>query len=258
MLKRIARRSFAPLATWLGYQPVGATSAVASKQEPKGAASLLLALFAVLKRAGFDPKHIVDVGAHRGGWTRVARAAFPNALISMLEPQTSLQRDFQDILDTDAKARYFPVGAGNVSGTLLFTHAERDDSSTFRLSPEEAKSRGLQQVEIPVITLNELVSANQLPIPEIVKIDAEGFDLSVLDGASDLFGHTEVFMVEAGVANKKIANNVKAVVDYMDAKGYVLFDITDLNRPWRSRVLWFVELVFVKKGGLVDSTDWKA
>lgn len=42
----------------------------------------------------------------------------------------------------------------------------------------------------------------------------------------------------------------------MDAYGYKLFDITDLNRPWSNNVLWLVELVFVLKNGTIDSIKW--
>jgi hypothetical protein len=34
------------------------------------------------------------------------------------------------------------------------------------------------------------------------KIDAEGLDLEVLKGASNYFGKTEIFMVEAGVYHR--------------------------------------------------------
>jgi hypothetical protein len=43
------------------------------------------------------------------------------------------------------------------------------------------------------------------------------------------------------------------MVDYMDKKGYSLFEITDLNRPFQPQVLWLVELAFVKKQGIIDS-----
>ena len=39
----------------------------------------------------------------------------------------------------------------------------------------------------------------------------------------------------------------------MDKKGYSLFEITDLNRPFQPQVLWLVELAFVKKQGIIDS-----
>ena len=41
--------------------------------------------------------------------------------------------------------------------------------------------------------LNDIVSNGGLPIPVIVKIDPEGFDLKVLPGASDLSGKIDVF-----------------------------------------------------------------
>ncbi len=40
---------------------------------------------------------------------------------------------------------------------------------------------------------------------------------------------------------------------YMTQNNYILFDITDLNRPYDKKVLWLIELVFVKRGGLIDS-----
>ena len=49
------------------------------------------------------------------------------------------------------------------------------------------------------MTLNEIVSSAGVPLPEIVKIDAEGFDLKVLAGASDLLGKTDVFFVEVTI-----------------------------------------------------------
>lgn len=256
-LKRIIRSIFHPLAVRLGYQliPVKSEKAAAPPAHHKN--TLLRTFYSVLKDAGFEPQHIVDVGANHGDWTRQALAMFPNARVTMLEPQSWLQPRFQDLLDKNPLVRFFPIGAGKSKGSFLFTITERDDSCTFRLSAEEANARGLEQKEIPVLTLNELISANGLPIPDLVKIDAEGLDLEVLEGASELMGHTEVFMVEAGIVNKAFANNLHDLVRYMDQKGYRLFDITDLNRPWAKRVLWLVELAFVRKGGKLDTMVWR-
>jgi hypothetical protein len=38
----------------------------------------------------------------------------------------------------------------------------------------------------------------------------------------------------------------------MEVKGYRLFDITDINRPLEIKLLWLVELVFIKRDGYVD------
>ncbi len=111
----------------------------------------------------------------------------------------------------------------------------------------------LNQVDVNIVTLNELISSQNLLNPDIIKIDAEGLDLEVLKGSDNFFGTTEIFMVEAGVAAKGIENEFIRVVQYMDMKGYKLFDITDLNRPFNPRILWLTELVFIRKNGIIDS-----
>ncbi len=214
---------------------------------------LLINFYETLKNMGFIPNHIVDVGANHGSWTREILHYFPDAYCTLLEPQIWLKNSFQDILDTNPKIKFYPVGAGEKEGSFLFTIVERDDSCSFRYSKEEAIVAGFKQIEIPVVTLNSLLSSIDLPIPDIIKIDAEGLDIEVLKGASDFFGKTEIFMVEAGVVNKIFDNSFLKLINFMDENNYRLFEITDLNRPFTPNVLWLVELVFVKKNGFIDS-----
>lgn len=204
---------------------------------------------------GLSPKHIIDVGANHGSWSRETLTYFPDSYFTLLEPQEWLKPSFQDLLDSNSKITYYPVGAGYKEGFYKFTIVDRDDSCSFRYSDKEAKEKGYKQIDIPIITLNDLVKSNNLPIPDIVKIDAEGLDIEVLKGADDLFGKTEIFMVEAGVVNKHFDNSFLKMINFMDENGYRLFEITDLNRPLSLNVLWLVELVFVKKNGIIDSYE---
>lgn len=220
--------------------------------------NLLETLFENIKTMGFSPKHIIDVGANHGAWTRETLKHFPNAYYTLLEPQKWLQTSFQDLLNTNSKIEVHAVGAGAETGSFLFTLVNRDDSCSFRYTKEEAEKEGFKQIEIPVVTLNKLVSKMpNVPVPDLIKIDAEGLDIEVLKGADTLFGKTEVFMVEASVNCKMFDNSVMNMINFMDQKGYTLFEITDLNRPFVPNVLWLVELVFVKKGGVLDTYKMK-
>lgn len=217
--------------------------------------NLLKLLFDNLKTLGFIPKHIIDIGANHGTWTREVLKYVPEAYFTLIEPQNWLKSSFQDLLDSNPKISYLPVGAGKEKGSFLFTIVDRDDSCTFGISKEEAEKNGYKQKEISVITLNELLkSKSDLPFPDLVKIDAEGLDLEVLEGASEYFGKTEVFMIEAAVYSKLYDNTILKVINYMNEKGYSLFDLTDLNRPFSPQVLWLVELVFVKKDGFINNS----
>ncbi len=99
---------------------------------------------------------------------------------------------------------------------------------------------------LPVKTLNEIVASTGAPQPEMVKIDAEGFDLKVLAGASDLLGVTDVFLVEACICSPDGDNTALAVINFMAQAGYRLIDITDLNRSPTHHVLWLAEFAFLR------------
>lgn len=217
---------------------------------------LLENLYTIFLKIGFIPKHIVDVGANHGTWTRETLKYFPNAFYTLLEPQKWLRNSIEDILEVNPKVTFNNLGAGNEQGLMKLTLAERDDSSTFRFNEHEAKENGLTQIEVKVVTLNKFIEDLALPIPDIIKIDAEGSDMEVLKGACNYFGKTEVFMVEASVVCNEIPNSISNVIKYMDENGYKLFEITDMNRTNKLKLLWLVELVFVRRKGIVDSIEF--
>lgn len=229
-----------------------------SKAKNTGATShhkndLLDNFYDILRKINFQPRHIVDIGANHGTWTREALKNFPHAYYTLIEPQYWLKDSIKDILDQNSKVQFHAYGAGEKEGSFLFTIHDRDDSCSFKFTTEEAKAGGYKQIELPVITLNGLLANSELPVPDIIKIDAEGLDLEVLNGADSFFGKTEIFMVEAAVVLKSFDNSFLKLANFMDQKGYRLFEITDLNRPFNPKILWLVELVFVKKGGFIDT-----
>ncbi|HVS53338.1 MAG TPA: FkbM family methyltransferase [Opitutaceae bacterium] len=204
-------------------------------------------LFALLKRFGFAPRSIVDVGANRGDWTRTARAHFPAAEFLLVEPQAHLRAHVADLLQT-GRVRWVTAGAGDRAGNFPLTIAPHDVSSNFGMTPEAAAAHGYPQTMVEVHTLDEIVRRAGVPLPEMVKIDAEGFDLKVLDGAPSLIGRTDIFFLEAAVCATGIENTMAAVIARMTQLGYRMIDITDLNRSPKHGVLWLCELAFMRVG----------
>jgi FkbM family methyltransferase len=199
--------------------------------------------FSLIKRYGFDPKNIVDVGAHRGTWTRKALAFFPDAVYILIEPQDHLKLHIQDLLDRGCKITWINAGVADRSCMLPFTISYRDDSSTFAPTTNDAAA---PRIDVRVTTLNEIVSTVSASAPDMVKIDAEGFDLKVLAGASQLFGKTEIFFVEVSISNSSYENTIARVLRIMDEAGYRVVDITDIIRSPKYGVLWLCELAFLR------------
>jgi FkbM family methyltransferase len=247
LIKKLLVKILDPLILRLGYHTEKSSNPLVIHTD------LLDNFYRLLKKINFVPKHIIDVGANHGNWTRSALNYFPDAYYTLLEPQNWLKSSINDLLESNQKIKFYPVGAGSTSGTFKFTIVNRDDSSSFRFTDEQAKTHGFEQIDIEIVTLNQFIGQLNLPIPDIIKIDAEGFDLEVLKGASSFFGRTEIFMVEAGIGSKDINNSFLNVINFMNENEYRLFEITDLNRPFEIPVLWLTELVFIKKNGIIDS-----
>jgi len=200
--------------------------------------------FALIKRLGFDPKHILDVGANRGNWTRKAINYFPQAQYTLVEPQDELKIYVKDLVDRGFHLHWINAGASDRPGLLPLHILGPDESSTF-LQVSRTERESIRQVEVPLRTVNEIVASSGLPIPEMVKIDAEGFDLKVLAGAFDLFGKTEIFLAEASIGQFDFENTALALIQTMAEAGYRFIDITHFNRSPRHGVLWLCEFVFL-------------
>jgi FkbM family methyltransferase len=210
-------------------------------------------LFSLLKEKGFAPRRIIDVGANHGHWTRRALIYFPTASYTLVEPQDFLKREVNDLIDA-GRVQWINAGAGDEPGQLPFDVRYRDDCSSFMLVPANNEAPSATRVMVEVKTLDQIVTSLGLPFPELVKIDAEGFDLKVLRGATTLFGKTDVFLVEAAVCCPDIPNTALEVIQYMDRNGYKLIDITDLNRGPKDNSLWLCELVFLRKSSSLSTT----
>ncbi|MDN3204704.1 FkbM family methyltransferase [Algoriphagus sediminis] len=194
------------------------------------------------------PSLILDVGANHGTWTREMLKVFPNATYHLVEPQKHLENSIED-LRLNSKIEFYPIGLGKQNSLVEFAINQSDDSSSFR--PSKTNIVGyefIERIKVQMKTLNTFLKDENLPVPDVVKIDAEGLDLDVLEGGTTIFGITECILVESAVHQKSFPNSLIQVMNFMDDKGYEVFDFTDLNRPFSNGLLWLVEIMFLKKG----------
>lgn len=208
---------------------------------------LIYCAFNYLKSNGFQPSLVLDVGSNHGNWSREVMTIFSDSEFLLIEPQAYLEKSIED-LKSKGKVEFFPIGIGNHNGLIEFSINESDDSSSF--IPNDFGIKGydfIKKIKVEMKTLDTFLSDEGLPIPDLVKIDAEGLDFEVLECASSIFGITECILVEASIHQKAFPNSLLKIMKFMDEKGYEIFDFTDLNRPFSNGLLWLVEVMFVKK-----------
>ena len=204
--------------------------------------------FDSLQRLGYIPGHVVDVGANRGNWTRTAMKYFPGSRYTLFDPQEKMRLEVADLVRHPG-VEFHCMGAGPANSIMSLTQHERDDSHTFALSTQQAKELGYPMIEVPVVSLDDFFEGKGLPKVDILKIDAEGWDLEVLKGARKTASEADIVLMEASVLNPVFTNTIENVIGAMSCLGFVPFDITDLNRTVKHGALWLIEIAFVKREG---------
>lgn len=212
-----------------------------------------------LRARGLACTSILDVGAHRGDWSREASRIFPEAHFSLVEPLSEMAPFLDRFCQDSVCARWYMVAAGEQCTQDTFTAYDDLATSTFLpyttiLTTETSSSR-----VVPVVTIDSLLRKGLFAPPELVKVDVQGYELEVLRGSMDLFGQTEVFILETSLYRFAAkAPLFHEVVNFMAAKGYLVYDFPGfLRRPYDG-ALGQVDVCFVRANGqLRASGRWR-
>jgi FkbM family methyltransferase len=213
-----------------------------------------------IKARGFNPGSILDIGANQGDWTRMAKAVFPNASFFLMEPQQEMRDPLNQLCSEFEDISWIEAGAGSRGGKLVQTIWDDLQGSSFLPHVDEKLLQTGKQREVDIITIDSLLESHNLKTPDLVKLDIQGFELEALSGATTLFGHTEIFILEVSLFSFNDVPGMpilREVVDFMGERGYETYDIPGfLRRPFDG-ALGQVDLAFAKsKGSLRQSNEF--
>lgn len=201
-----------------------------------------------LKTKNFTPSAIVDIGAYQGWWSETARAVFPDAAITMVEPLPERSDQLSSVANR-IHAHYCQALCGPKDDQLLSFHLGSIGSSIYK----PKRFTATQTIALKTVTLDSLLIRRGLPMPDLLKIDVQGAEEDVLNGASNALMHAEVVILELSIVNS-YSNGLLAgdMIDLMKFKGFLLYDIAGLNRANRTRSVNEFDGVFARK----DSQLW--
>lgn len=157
------------------------------------------------------PQVIFDVGAHHGETVAEYRRLFgEQPKIYSFEPYPA---SYQKLLSNTAhypNLQCFELGLAATSGQMRF-YSNKSDATNSLLSfdAEEVKRlelgdtsivQTIEQVEVPVDTVDNFCKKNSIQQIDILKMDVQGAELAVLQGAKQLLAMGAVKLVYAEVA----------------------------------------------------------
>lgn len=199
-----------------------------------------------LKRLGFQPTAIIDVGTANGTFPLLK--VFPHSNFLWIEPLSEFEPDLIK-LKQKYKGNYLIAAAGKNDGSIdINVHADLVGSSLLHES-DGTKADGLKRT-VRMVKLDSLDEKNNLKDNILLKIDVQGTELDVLEGAEQLISKCEVILLEVSFFKfLEINPEFFDVIFYMKKKGFVVYDIVEgINRPL-DFALAQKDIVFVKEFG---------
>ena len=181
-----------------------------------------------LAEKGFKPAEIIDVGAYQGDWTRLARRAFPDVPVLMVEAQQSKRPFLEYVCGELGGVRYVQALLGREPGKAVSFYEMETGSSIF---PENSD---VPRVETSLITTTLDEVAGPVAAPALLKIDVQGAELEVLEGGQKVLAACEVVQLEVALLPyNEGAPRMLDVLSYMAERDFAPFDISGLSRPNR-------------------------
>lgn len=157
-----------------------------------------------LKGYSFAPETVFDVGVHDG--TPWLYRSFPDAKFVLVDPQP----DCGEMVRASGKLDGFdfhPVALGAEQGTAVLnvpqTAPGKGGAMASLLERQDALAdsfKAVAQTDVAIQTLDSLASAYDGPFG--IKIDTEGFEVPVLQGAAKTLEQAEFVILELSVTHR--------------------------------------------------------
>jgi len=211
-----------------------------------------------LKAQGLTCQNILDVGANRTKWSRLAQSIFQEATFSLIEPQEEMMSYLEEFCKEFPKSTYFLAGAGANEATKTLTIWDDLQGSSFLPDQNLKLKQEGKQRQIEMITIDGLIETKKIKIPELMKLDIQGFELEALKGAKKTFGTTEVYILEVALFPFDDLMNLPVfsdVINFMLERNYVVYNFAGFLRRPLDGALGQCDICFVKKDGFLRRSN---
>jgi FkbM family methyltransferase len=193
------------------------------------------------KLAGHVPRSAViyDIGANIGLYSLVfARDAARR--VHAFEPGSVAAHYLRlnVALNALANVDVHQVLVSDRTGTCRFVH----DPVTTATS--HVAGAGEEGVEVPCVDLDSYVAGKRLPPPDLVKIDVEGHDESVLQGMERLLDRQPIVFIEGA---QRQANGASGSIERLARRGYEIWDL-HANRRLEDRTTAYAMVALPRTG----------
>jgi FkbM family methyltransferase len=199
-----------------------------------------------LKSLGWQPTSVVDCGAYEGYWTKEFLSVFPKTKMLLIEAQKAKIGKIKQNISKNIQVCCALLGATN--DDEVFFSINETASSVVEDSDNAFK--------FTTTMLDSVISDMNFLSPNFIKLDVQGYEIEVLKGAKFALQTSEFVFVEMTLMPLNREPIILEVMNYMDAIGFQLYDISALMRKPYDKALYQIDGLFVKKDSKFINSNW--
>lgn len=194
------------------------------------------------------PSVIYDIGANVGTWTLLAKSLFPHSNIHAFEPLVIHFESFERELDGIPSIHLHKVALGAHPCTLnMQVTSFSDASSLLEIAKPSYEVFGLtkdREELVEVTLLDDYAIKNDLPLPDLMKLDIQGYELEALKGAINCLNHAKYLIIEVSFLEfyhgQPLYHDVMAFLNQYNFYLYALGTNTPLGQALQQTDVLFV------------------
>jgi FkbM family methyltransferase len=168
---------------------------------------------------------IHDIGACVGTWTLLAKAIFPAASVEAFEPLNAHVEQFERETKRLSSVRLHRMALGARAGEAMMNVTSFSDASSLLPLAEgvHGSLRVSRYEPVQISRLDDLVGAGTVLPPDLIKLDVQGYELEVLNGAARTLESAHALITEVSfVEHYRDQGLFHDVVSFLGARDFRL------------------------------------
>jgi FkbM family methyltransferase len=199
-----------------------------------------------------SPQFVIDVGACRGQWIGSLLEIISVPEVWIFEPNQEAMGACRQRIGDRAGVKYFDMALGDKRGQMtLHVTGSSELASVLRPRDEflgtyygNKAARVVEDRTVEVRTLDSLVPESTFV--DLLKIDVQGFERSVLSGARRVLSKTRTVLIEALLQSHYVGDdNFPALWTLLAEQGFSFWNMSPPYIANDGKALW-IDTVFVK------------
>lgn len=182
----------------------------------------------IFKKILNDDSNCIDVGCHKGEILDLILNYSPNGIHYGFEPIPVLFEDLKLKYKDQKNCIISPIAASNQKGQSSFNYVVSNPSySGLKKRSYDKKDETDKQISVQTERLDSLIP-KEVNI-DLIKIDVEGGEMLVLEGAKDLLSNNKPHVIfEHGLgASDHYNTGPNEIFNYFESLGYEIFTLNE-------------------------------